>query len=141
MKIRALQAFTIRDAESGNLKSAPYGCVLDVDDTLGAQLIQDNLAEEYTLISPTGSVTLTANSETNDVTQYANAVVAVPEPSGSVTIAENGTVDIRYSTIMDEVNHKPMIVIDYHVSPKCHNPRFCASASELAQKTVGLSRW
>lgn len=55
--------------------------------------------------------------------------------------AENGTVDIRYSTIMDEVNHKPMIVIDYHVSPKCHNPRFCASASELAQKTVGLSRW
>lgn len=95
MKIKALKPFTLRDADSGELTSIACGQVATVDDTLGAQLISDGLAEAYTLISPSGSVTLTANGDENDVTEYANAVVAVPEPSGSENITANGTYDIK----------------------------------------------
>lgn len=94
MKIKALKPFTLRDADSGELTSIACGAVAVVSDKLGASLIEDGLAEVYTLISPSGSVTLTENSETNDVTEYANAVVAVPEPTGSQSITENGTYNI-----------------------------------------------
>lgn len=76
MKIRALNAFTVRDATTGKLTSIAYGGVADVSDDLGTQLISEGLAEAYTLISPTGSVTITENG-TVDVTQYASAVVNV----------------------------------------------------------------
>lgn len=95
MKIKALKPFTLRDADSGELTSIACGAVAVVDDTLGASLISDGLAEAYTLISPSGSVTLTENSAENDVTQYANAVVAVPEPTGDESITANGTYDIK----------------------------------------------
>lgn len=95
MKIKALKPFTLRDATTGELTSIACGAVAVVDDTLGATLIEDGLAEAYTLISPSGSVTLTENSEENDVTAYANAVVAVPEPTGSESITANGTYDIK----------------------------------------------
>ena len=100
MKVKALKPFTYRDAETGALMSIACGAIATVDDTLGAQFITDGLAEEYTLISPTGSITLTENSETNDVTEYANAVVNVPAPSGKITITENGTdIDVaEYAT-------------------------------------------
>ena len=94
MRIRALKPFTYRDGDTGALVSYACGAIATVDDTLGAQFISDGLAEVYTLISPTGSITLTANGDTNDVTEYANAVVAVPEPTGSQSITENGTYDI-----------------------------------------------
>lgn len=76
MKIKALKPFTMRDAETGALTSIACNAVATVSDTLGAQLISDGLAEEYTLISPTGSVNITENGEV-DVTQYATAVVSV----------------------------------------------------------------
>lgn len=95
MNIKALKPFTLRDADTGELTSIACGAVTVVDDTLGASLISDGLAEAYTLISPSGSVTLTENSAENDVTQYANAVVAVPEPTGDESITANGTYDIK----------------------------------------------
>ncbi len=76
MKIRALKPFTLRDAETGALTSIACGQIATLDDTLGGQLITDGLAEEYTLIEPTGSITITENGEV-DVTQYASAVVNV----------------------------------------------------------------
>jgi uncharacterized repeat protein (TIGR02543 family) len=82
MKIKALKPFTLRDAETGELTSIACGAIAVVDDTLGASLIDDGLAEAYTLISPTGTVNITENG-TVDVTQYASAVVNV----GTYTVA------------------------------------------------------
>lgn len=104
MKIRALQALTIRD-NSGALNSIAYGAVSDVSSELGAELISEGLAEEYTLLSPTGSVSITANG-TVDVTEYASAVVNVGEVTlsydvnggtgsiASVSVIAGGTVTL-----------------------------------------------
>lgn len=89
MKIKALKPFTMRDAETGALTSIACGSIAVMDDEVGAQLITDGLAEEYKLIEPTGSKTITANG-TVDVTEYASAVVNV----GTLTItydANGGT--------------------------------------------------
>lgn len=76
MKIRALQAFTIRD-DSGALNSIAFGAVSDVSSELGEELISEGLAEEYTLLNPTGSVSIISNG-TVDVSQYASAEVNIP---------------------------------------------------------------
>lgn len=76
MKIKALKPFTLRDAETGKLTSIACGAVSTVDSTLGAQLISDGLAEEYTLVNPTGTVEITENG-TVDVSAYATATVNV----------------------------------------------------------------
>ena len=92
MKIRALQALTIRD-NSGALNSIAYGAVSDVSSELGAELISEGLAEEYTLISPTGSVSITENG-TVDVTEYASAVVNVAEVTLSYNVnGGTGSID------------------------------------------------
>lgn len=77
MKIQALQALTLRDATTGALTSIACGGIADVSDDLGETLILDGLAEEYTLITPTGSISITSNG-TVDVTSYASAVINVP---------------------------------------------------------------
>lgn len=76
MKIKALKPFTLRDSESGELFSVACSQVLSTSDEAGAQLISDGLAEEYTLISPTGNKDIDANGE-YDVTEYATVTVSV----------------------------------------------------------------
>ncbi len=45
-------------------------------------------------------------------------------------LKENGKVCIRYSTIMDEYMHKPMIVIDYDCAPRCTNKKYIMTSDE-----------
>lgn len=94
MKIEALIPFTMRNSSTGELTSIACGQIAIVTDEVGEQLISDGLAKEFTLITPTGTKSITANGEV-DVTAYALASVAVPEPTGSQTITANGTYDIK----------------------------------------------
>lgn len=98
MKIKALKPFTMRNSSTGELTSIACGSIATMTDEVGAQLITDGLAEEYKLIEPTGSKTITANG-TVDVTEYASAVVNV----GTYTITYNvngGTGTVSADTVI-----------------------------------------
>ena len=100
MNVIATIPFTMRNASTGELTSVADGSILVVTDEVGAQLISDGLAEAYTLITPTGTKTITANGENIDVTEYAKATVNVPNPStGKVNITSTAEVDVTaYAT-------------------------------------------
>ena len=90
MKIKALKAFVIRNASNGNLTSVPCGAVVDMDSTPAAAYISAGLAEAYTLVTPTGTKSITANGENIDVAAYEKANVNVPNPStGTLDITAN----------------------------------------------------
>lgn len=75
MKIKALQAFTYRNADTGALTSIANGAVVDMDSTLANTLITNGLAEAYTLVNPTGKVSITGTAEV-DCSAYAKAQVS-----------------------------------------------------------------
>lgn len=105
MKIEALIPFTMRDGSTGELTSIGCGQVVTVDSTLGNSLISEGLAKEFTLITPTGTKSITANGEDIDVTQYAKANVNVPNPS-------TGKLDITGTAEVDVTNYASAQVVD-----------------------------
>lgn len=105
MKVRAIIPFTTRDNSTGELTSVAKGQILTVTDEAGAQLISDGLADEYTLITPTGTKSITENGENIDVTAYAKANVNVPNPS-------TGKVEITGTAEVDVTNYASAQVVD-----------------------------
>lgn len=105
MKVRAIIPFTTRDNSTGELTSVAKGQILTVTDEAGAQLISDGLADEYTLITPTGTKSITENGENIDVTAYAKANVNVPNPS-------TGKIEITGTAEVDVTNYASAQVVD-----------------------------
>lgn len=100
-QVKTLKAFTIRDASTGALVSPAKGSVLEVDSAVATAWIADGLAQEYSLITPTGTKTITENGINIDVAAYAKAIVAVPNPStGTLEITAEGTYDVtEYASV------------------------------------------
>lgn len=105
MKVRAIIPFTSRNSSTGELTSVAKGQILTVTDEAGAQLISDGLADEYTLITPTGTKSITENGENIDVTAYAKANVNVPNPS-------TGKIEITGTAEVDVTNYASAQVVD-----------------------------
>lgn len=105
MKIEAIIPFTMRNSSTGELTSIADGQVVTVDSTLGNSLISDGLAKEFTLITPTGTKTITENGEDIDVTAYASANVNVPNPS-------TGKLEITGTAEVDVTNYAAAQVVD-----------------------------
>lgn len=105
MNVKATIPFTIRNASTGELTSVADGSILSVSDEVGAQLIADKLAEEYSLITPTGTKSITENGTDIDVATYAKVNVAVPNPS-------TGKVEITGTAEVDVTNYAAAQVVD-----------------------------
>lgn len=98
MFVKAIKPFT--RFYDGVFFSPANGAVFETTAETGAEMIEEGLVVEYTLITPTGTKTITANGTDIDVATYAKADVAVPQPTGNVELTENGTgIDIaQYAT-------------------------------------------
>lgn len=115
MKIRALKPFCYRDPSTGALTSYACNQIAEVTDALATAWISAGLAEQYKLLEPTGTKSITENGTDIDVAQYAKVNVAVPEPTGTKNITANGTdIDVaEYAKVDVEV---PVATVTYDVN-------------------------
>lgn len=92
MYVKALKPFT--ELVDDIFFSPAAGAIFQVTDEKGELLISNGLAEEYSLITPTGNISITENGTGIDVAQYATATVNV----GTYTVSYSanggtGTID------------------------------------------------
>ena len=96
MYVRALKPFT--EYLNGAFFSPAAGSIFETTSEKGAALISEGLAEEYTLITPTGTKSITENGTDIDVSQYAKVDV------GSLEITTNDTYDVtNYAQVVVNV--------------------------------------
>lgn len=76
--VKVLKPFTIRDTETGVNTSYQCGQIVNnVVDATASAWISAGFAEEYTLLTPTGKKTISANGDNIDVKEYATVKVNV----------------------------------------------------------------
>lgn len=76
--MKILKSFTERNSSTGINKSYTVGdTVAGVADETASAWVSSGLAEEYTLITPTGKKEITANGDDIDVSSYAKVKVNV----------------------------------------------------------------
>lgn len=75
MKVKTKLPFST--VSEGRVISPRAGSILTVSDEVGETMIADGVAEEYKLVEPTGTKTITANGTDIDVAEYAKVTVAV----------------------------------------------------------------
>ena len=117
MQIKALNAFSY--VEDGEVYSIAHGAIVTVDDTLAQGFIADGLAQEYTLVTPTGTYNISGDGF-YDIAGYASVNVEdmltvglIERDLESVTIpstvtalgqsAFNGCADLESVTIPSSV--------------------------------------
>lgn len=97
MYVKALKPFT--ELVDGIFFSPAAGAIFQTTSEKGSYFISKGLAEEYTLITPTGNITITENGTGIDVAQYATATVNV----GTYTVSydvNGGTGTVASSTVI-----------------------------------------
>lgn len=93
VKVQTTIPLTIVD--NGQRFSPRKGEILEVPEETAEALIADAVAEEYKLIEPSGKITITENRNGINVSQYAEADVNVPEPTGTIVITQNGEYNVK----------------------------------------------
>lgn len=94
MTIITLDSFVVRDSVTGELTSYPYNTMIEVDSETGNALISEGLAVESSLVNPTGKITITENGTDIDVASYAKADVNVSGGSSDFSTAEVGFINV-----------------------------------------------
>ena len=76
-KVKFFLPVVERNTSSGELTSYACGQIASLDDEVATAYITGGFAEAYTLITPTGTKTITENGEDIDVAAYAKVTVNV----------------------------------------------------------------
>ena len=76
--VKVLKPFTVRNAETGINTSYQCGQIVsNIADATASAWISAGFVEEYTLLTPTGKKTISANGDNIDVKAYATVKVNV----------------------------------------------------------------
>lgn len=82
-------------------------------------------------VVPSGSISITTNG-THDVTDYSEAIVAVPTPSGSISITSNGTKNVtNYASASVAVPNVPAFTYVGQASTTATNGTYNTTISGL----------
>ena len=153
-KIKTLIPFTT--IIDGEYFSPRKGEIIEVSDDQAEEYIAEGMAEAYTLVEPTGKITITENGTDIDVAQYAKADVdvdAAPKTDGKISFVSSSFTDakvwvpcVNYGTITESItvqkSNNPIFQYIYgRILPKTLNGKKIvvsdASNANYAECSVG----